>query len=144
MILRLGSLIALCLVLAACSVEAQPISFGKDQCHFCQMTIVDKQHAAQAVTKKGKQFQYDAIECLVNEMLKTKSEPELATILVSDYGESKMTSAAQATYLISDKIKSPMGENLSGFQTREKAEAAQAKHGGDLYTWQTLKERLSQ
>lgn len=30
------------------------------------MTIVDKQHAAQVVTKKGKAYSFDAIECMVH------------------------------------------------------------------------------
>ena len=29
------------------------------------MTIVDRQHAAEAVTSKGKVFKFDAIECMV-------------------------------------------------------------------------------
>lgn len=137
------ALVTLGLTLLACTVEAQPIEFGKDQCHFCQMTIVDRQHASQVVTKKGKQLHYDSIECLVNELLKAKTEPELAIILVSDYGQSKMTSATGATYLISEKIKSPMGANLSAFQNREKAVAAQKESGGEIYTWDSLKERFS-
>lgn len=144
MILRFASLIALCLALAACSVEAQSINYGSDQCHFCQMTIVDRQHAAQAVSKKGKQYKYDAIECLVNDILKNRSESDIATLMVSDYGQGRMTPARDATYLISKKIKSPMGADLSGFASRERAEATRTEHGGELYSWQTLKERFSQ
>lgn len=131
------------LTLLGCAVEVQPIDFGKAQCHFCQMTIVDRQHASQGVTKKGKQFQYDSIECLVKELLKNGTESDFAILLVSDYGQSKMVSAATATYLISDKIKSPMGENLSAFEAKDKAEATRKEHGGSTYTWDGLKQRFS-
>jgi len=102
------------------------------------MTIVDQQHAAQYVTKKGKQFKFDAIECMVNEL----SEKEIETIgilLVSDYKEpGQMTSALDATYLISEEIKSPMGANLSAFESAQIANTTKDENGGDLYTWVQL------
>ncbi|NLP57679.1 nitrous oxide reductase accessory protein NosL [Lutibacter sp. B1] len=135
--------IIILLLTISCKVEPQPIEFGKDQCSFCVMNIVDKTHAAQYVTKKGKQFKFDAIECLVND-LSEKNEDELAIILVSDYGNpGNMIEAKTATYLISIEIKSPMGANLSALSTLEKAKELQQKHTGELYTWETLKERLS-
>jgi len=36
-----------------CKVEPEPINYGKDQCHFCKMNIVDKQHAAQSSTQQA-------------------------------------------------------------------------------------------
>ena len=49
-----------------------------------------------------------------------------------------MTPAKEATYLISKEIKSPMGANLSGFASKEKALISQRDNGGDIYTWQEL------
>lgn len=129
--------------LSGCTIEAQPIDFGNDQCHFCRMTVVDRLHASQTVTKKGKQFSYDAIECLVKEILKEDFEDGFAIMLVADYNEGKMVPATEATYLISEEIQSPMGENLSAFETKESAEAAQKEHGGELYSWESLKTQLS-
>lgn len=131
-------LMGLALLLVSCSVEARPISFGDDQCDFCRMTIVDRQHAAQTVTRKGKQSCFDSIECMVNNTLKNGSEKELSIILVGDYGQSTMIPATTASYLITDKIKSPMGANLSAFATAEKALAAQKEYGGEIYTWNQL------
>jgi len=127
----------------SCKVAPETIDYGKDQCSFCVMNIVDKTHAAQYVTKKGKQFKFDAIECLVND-LGEKNENDLAIILVADYGNpGEMIYAKTATYLISPEIKSPMGANLSAVSTLEKATELQQKHSGEIYTWKTLKERLS-
>ena len=53
------------MLLISCKIEPQAIEYGKDQCSFCVMNIVDKTHSAQYVTKKGKQFKFDAIECMV-------------------------------------------------------------------------------
>ena len=57
---RLSLLIILCSFFS-CSKTPQPINYGTDMCHFCQMTIVTKTHAAQMVTTKGKQYKFDAI-----------------------------------------------------------------------------------
>ena len=60
--------ILLSFFMVSCKIEPQPIEYGKDQCNFCVMNIVDQNHSAQYVTKKGKQFKFDAIECMVNEV----------------------------------------------------------------------------
>ncbi len=59
-IIHLG-LLACCLSLlsTSCRIEADPISYGHDQCNFCKMNIVDKAHSAQYVSDKGKQFKYE-------------------------------------------------------------------------------------
>lgn len=127
----------LCLFFS-CDIEPDQINYGTDACSFCKMTIVDQQHAAQYVTKKGKQFKFDAIECMVNDIADNGSE-DIGIFLVSDYGEpGTMTQAKEATYMICKEIKSPMGANLSGFHSMDHALATQAEKGGDLYTWSEL------
>jgi len=135
-------ILLLMIVFSSCNIEPQAIVYGKDQCHFCKMNIVDSQHAAQYVTKKGKQFKFDAIECMVNQVEKT-GQDDLSKLLVSDYGASEMTDALSATYLISKGIKSPMGAYLSGFSSIEKATAAHEEHGGKIYSWSELKIQLA-
>jgi len=135
--------VVILLISISCKVEPAAIEFGKDQCSFCVMNIVDKTHAAQYVTAKGKQFKFDAIECMVND-LSEKKDLELAFLLVSDYGNpGQMTDAKAATFLISPEIKSPMGANLSAFSSKNNAEELLQKHGGKNYTWETLKQKLS-
>jgi len=126
---------ALLCLLFSCDVAPEQINYGNDACHFCKMTIVDQQHAAQYVTKKGKQFKFDAIECMVNELSEKEIE-KIAIFLVSDYNKpGQMTSALDATYLISKEIKSPMGANLSGFESVQIANNTKDESGGELYTW---------
>lgn len=135
--------LALLLLTISCSVAPEAIAYGKDQCSFCVMNIVDKTHSAQYVTKKGKQFKFDAIECLVNDLNK-QNEEEMAFILVADFqNPGVMIDAQTASYLISPAIKSPMGVNLSALSSKEKAEALEQNHPGEIYTWETLKTRLS-
>lgn len=127
----------------SCKVEPEAIEYGKDQCSFCKMNIVDQTHSAQLVTAKGKQFKFDAIECMVN-YLDQNSEEKIGLLLVSDYGNpGEMIEAEKATYLITPAIKSPMGANLSGFSAKNRAEEFQQKHTGEIYAWETLKQKLS-
>lgn len=129
----------------SCKVEPKKISYGKDHCLHCDMTVVDKSHVAQYVTKKGKAYMFDAVECLVHKISKENNEDQMAFILVADYeNPGNLVDAKTATYLISEKIKSPMGANLSAFHSIETAKKVQSMHSGKLYTWSELKVKLSE
>ncbi len=131
------------LLLLSCIIEPEKINFGSDACHFCKMTIVDKQHAAQYVTSKGKQYKFDAIECMLNEFSE-KTTKDIKIILVADFGTPEtMTDARTATYLISEQIKSPMGAFLSGFSDEMKANEFVLGEDDRLFTWSSIKEKYS-
>ncbi|MCB0496134.1 MAG: nitrous oxide reductase accessory protein NosL [Cyclobacteriaceae bacterium] len=126
---------------SSCQVKLEQINYGKDGCHFCKMTIVDNQHAAELVTNKGKVYKYDAIECMVND-LEQKNKGSIALLYVNDYSNpGEFVKAEEATYLISQKIPSPMGAFLSAFSLSENAEKTQAEMTGDLLTWEELLNR---
>ena len=132
----------LLLLCTACEVAPKKIEYGKDACSFCRMTIVDKTHSAEIVTKKGKDYKYDAVECLVNDIAK-KEENSLAFILVANYANpGELIDATQATFLISPAIKSPMGANLSAFTNQQSIDQVLPNIKGKLYTWSTLKDKF--
>ena len=119
--------------LYSCSVSPKKIEYGKDVCVFCDMTIVDKTHAAQYVTKKGRAYKFDAIECLINKMKNIPNE-EFSFVLVTDYlNPTKLIDAYKATYLISSEIKSPMGVNLSAFSSQNSI-----TYKGNQYNWKEI------
>lgn len=130
--------LSLSLLLMGCSIKPDPIAYGTDGCHFCSMTIVDRQHAAEIVTKKGKPFKFDAIECMVNH-LKDIDKASVELFLVNDFQvPGELLDATKATYLISKEIPSPMGEYLSAFSTKEEAEHIETENKGKLYSWNEL------
>lgn len=132
----------LMLLASSCTIGPKPINYGSDGCHFCSMTIVDKQHAAQFVTKKGKVFKFDAAECMMNH-LNEIDETTVSLFLVNDYNTpGELIDATKATYLISKNIPSPMGEYLTAFEIKETAEKAQADNEGELFTWEELGNRF--
>ncbi|MBD0778415.1 nitrous oxide reductase accessory protein NosL [Maribacter sp. ANRC-HE7] len=142
MISRYIFLTVVLLAMVSCEVSPKPINYGSDGCHFCSMTIVDKQHAAEIVTKKGKAFKFDAVECMMNH-LKEVDVTTIELFLVNDFhAPGTLIDAKDATFLISKSIPSPMGEYLSAFYTQEQAELIEAENQGELFTWEALKSRF--
>ncbi len=126
------------LLFISCTVQPQKIEYGKDACHFCRMNIVDQQHAAQLVTKKGKAFKFDATECMINYLKETETE-EIGLILVTDYNNPRdLIDANLATFIISENIPSPMGEFLTAVSTKEEALTLQKAKEGNIFTWDEL------
>ena len=125
-------------LLFSCSIEPSKIEYGKDACHYCKMTIVEETHAAEIVTKKGKPYKYDAIECLLNDF-ENREEKDIALFLVTDYETpKKLIDAKTATYLISKNIKSPMGANLTAFTQKENAEKYATNGTDKIFNWEEL------
>ncbi|MCG9971919.1 nitrous oxide reductase accessory protein NosL [Christiangramia crocea] len=124
--------------LISCEIGPEPINYGEDGCEYCKMTIVDKQHASELVTSKGKIYKFDAIECMIN-FRKEHKDIQYAMYLVSDFSKpGELIDATMATFLISEKISSPMGANLSAFYTETAANEIQASYGGDIYNWHEI------
>ncbi len=122
----------------SCTVKPEPINYGEDGCHFCKMTIVDKLHAAEVVTNKGKIYKFDATECMIN----FTDEFDTSTIklyLSNNYTEPEaLIDATKATFLISKNVPSPMGAFLSAFKNKEDAVKVQTEKGGEIYNWEEL------
>lgn len=134
------------LMLTACKPEPRPIAFGHDACHFCKMTVVDRQHGSEAVTDKGRIYTFDAIECMVHYVGKLEEgEKGFAHLLVNDYEKpAALIPAQESYYLISRNIPSPMGEFLTAFSSESAAEAMQKAKGGQLYDWQGIMAHLNE
>ncbi len=139
--LKFKSIYTVCLLfilLVSCSVKPKPIQYGTDVCHFCTMTIVDKVHAAQVVTKKGKVYSFDAIECMINYLHKMNDE-DIALFLTNELDQpEELIDAKSATYIRCEAIPSPMGEYLSAFGDQKSAQKILEKEEGKMYNWEEL------
>ena len=131
-------MVILGLGMLSCEIKPRPIAYGSEACHYCKMTIVDRQHAAQLVTDKGKIFNFDAVECLINYSPQLE-EADIALKLCNHFTEpGELIPAEEAYYLISEGIPSPMGAFLTAFQTDDLAKNALREHGGEVFTWNEL------
>lgn len=129
-------------LLWSCNISPKPIEYGQDACHFCKMTIVDKIHAAEVVTNKGKVYKFDATECMINFMDEFDTST-IALYLSNNFtNPEELIDATQATFLISKNVPSPMGAFLSAFKNKEDALKLQAEKDGEIYNWESLLEKF--
>ena len=133
----------LCSILISCSIEPSKIEYGTDGCHYCKMTIVERTHAAQIVTNKGKDYKYDAIECLLHD-IESRDLNEISLFLVTDYLKpSSLIDAKTATFLVSEAIQSPMGANLTAFSTKENAKSYAKNADDKIFNWKEIQQYFS-
>lgn len=135
-------LIALLMLLSlwSCSVEPTPLVYGKDACHTCKMTLMDKKFGAEVVTTKGKVYKFDDVNCMVG-FLNSGSieEREVAYRMIIDFSNpEKMIDAKDAFYLKSDKIRSPMASEVAAFSTKNALEVSNKEWQGIVLSWGEL------
>ncbi|WP_020570821.1 hypothetical protein [Neolewinella persica] len=92
----------------------EPIVYGKDQCAFCRMAIVDVNFGAELVTKKGRVMKYDAAECMANQL--SKEAIDFQQLYAVPYDQpATLWPVDSLSFVIDDAFRSPMGANLVAF-----------------------------
>ncbi|MGB9873912.1 MAG: nitrous oxide reductase accessory protein NosL [Hydrogenobacter sp.] len=130
------------LFLFSCAPEKpQPIKLGEDVCEYCKMVIADKRFAAEVITKKGKIYKFDAIECMVGYYNENEENIKKAYV-VNFNAPDEFLPADEAYYVRSPQIRSPMGMNISAYRSREDAQKAIMGKQGEILEWQTLRELI--
>jgi len=114
---------------------------GQPTCDFCEMLITEKAFGGRLTTTRGKTLVFDATECMAAFSLYKMKPPEIGELQsVNHERPSDSIDAKRAAYLQSDKRLSPMGLNLSAYASRDEAERARSKVGGEVLSWdQVLK-----
>ena len=127
----------------SCQPTPRAINFGTDMCAYCKMSVVDGKFASQLVSKKGKIFVFDAIECMVPFLNETKNTEYTYQLVCAFDDPGEMMNAETLTYIISENIPSPMGKNLSAYSKLSIAEEMISTKGGELYNWEELNLKLT-
>ncbi len=138
---RLGILLTLLLLLlAACAPKGPvPINYGQDVCAFCKMIIADPRYGAELVTKKGKVYKFDSVECMVAFMIYDVGPENVARAYVTDFAHpGKLIPAEKAYYLQSVGLRSPMSLGITAFASKKDLEAFKAKYDGLELLWKDL------
>lgn len=139
--------ILICLLavsLLSCNVKPEPLTMGKDACYTCKMTLMDNKFGAEIVTKKGKIYKFDDLNCMIN-FNKSGYEPEenIAHRLVVDFMQTdKLIDATKALYCKSAKINSPMGSQTAAFEKKTDLEKFNSEWQGIILTWNELAAQL--
>lgn len=140
-LLTLTLLVILCY---GCNMGPKEINYGEDHCHYCSMTIVDRQFGAQLVTKKGRSYKYDAAECMIQSLSEMETET-ISHFLVTDYmNPENLIDAQSAVFIVSPNIPSPMRANLSALSSKESAVTLKDDKDGDLFSWEEIQKYIKE
>ena len=134
-------------LLASCgNVDGPPtIEFGKAECAFCRMNVVDEQFASALVTKGGRTYSFDSPECMVQHVADgTIAEDQVRSWWVCDHAHpGDLVDATGALYLRSTTLRSPMNGNVAAFSNSTDRGAAASQHPGDLLDWPAARSALT-
>ncbi|MCU0357058.1 MAG: nitrous oxide reductase accessory protein NosL [Cyclobacteriaceae bacterium] len=124
----------------ACRVEPEPIVYGTDNCHVCKMTMMDKRFGAEVVTRKGKVYKFDDVNCMMDFLHSGfLQEQEIKYRLVADYAQpDKLVPADEAFYIKSAEIRSPMASQVAAFGSEEAYKNFKKEANGIYLTWGEL------
>ncbi len=127
-----------CLFIIACKPQVSDINYHQDECVFCRMKISDPNFGAELVTSKGKVYKFDSAECMFRQFLNDQ-QVEYAYVMVTDYtNPHTLIEAQKATFLVSENLPSPMGGNLSSYESRDTASKMQQEKAGKLYDFEEI------
>lgn len=136
--------ILLTMLITSCSAQPEPFQYGKDDCHFCKMGIVDPKYGGEVVTKKGKVYKFDDIICMArflkDEGVKEKDISQ--KVIINFEKENDFLDVSKTTFWISPELRSPMGSNAAAFSSRNAAEKAKAGKEGQLMSWDEIYNKI--
>ena len=125
---------------SGCNPGPEPIRYGRDNCHFCKMTISDNRFGAEVLTKKMKVYKFDDTHCLTAFLKEGQvASEQVKGIYVTNFGEPhELLDVNKAHFLKSETLKSPMGGNVAAFTNEEALKAVGTQHQGKVLTWNEL------
>ncbi len=137
---RLAWILLVVLLLAGCRPKGPvPIDYGQDICAFCKMIIADPRYGAELITKKGKVYKFDSVECMVAYMIYDLKPDEVGAVYVTDFAHPrKLIPAESAYYLQSVGLRSPMSLGITAFASKTDLEAFKERFDGLELLWKDL------
>lgn len=122
--------------LASCiSTESQPIKINSDRCDYCEMTISDGRFGAELITKKGRAYKFDDLQCMLGYEDENK-DVEIHSFFVNDYkAKNVLIDATTAFFVKDEELKSPMGGNIAAFNTEDAASDYAKKIETKVLSW---------
>jgi copper chaperone NosL len=135
-------LFAISVALVGCSkkIEQGPpvVHFGEDVCAACGMILSDERFAGAIVihdeTGERQSYLYDDIGGMASDVT-ARSTGSGNEFFVHDYLSREWIDAAQAFFVRTDALSTPMAWGIAAFRSRSDAQKMIDEIGGDLLTW---------
>jgi len=133
--------------LLASSCAAAPsgppaIRYGASACAECRMIVNEARFAVTAKTATGDPAAFDSTECLVRYL--QRGGPPLAQIWVHDYDAERWLAAAEAWYVASPELATPMGQGLVATASADAASRLARATRGRVLRFAQLAESVNQ
>ena len=120
------------LFLQSCKGGPEALNYGKDACFGCKMTLTDQRFGAEIVTKKGRVYKFDDLNCLADFLKKGNIAPENIdqTLAVDFLNAGKFVAIEKAFFLKNEALKTPMRGDVATFSTAADRESVKKQVGG--------------
>jgi copper chaperone NosL len=129
------------LFLVSCEPTVQAIDYGHDGCSYCRMTIVETFYGSEILTKKGKAYKFDSVECLAAFIIKEEVPAnKIQDLYFTDFENAgKLFPLDEMIFVQAKKLKSPMGLNLSAYRNQKTADDVAMLYFGETLSWDQVK-----
>jgi len=144
--IRIVFVLIIILTITSCGSKPEPINYGHDECEFCRMLVTDNKYGAELVTDKGKIYKFDSIECMIEfSLVKNTLGDTNNKLLITDFDNpDNFIDARNSVYVMNDKFRSPMGLNVTAFNSEEQAQKFISENGGEKISWVEVIELVKQ
>ena len=101
---------------------------------------MDKRFGAEIMTKKGKAYKFDDVNCLV--LFHKEGSVKAADVAgryITDFAhEGVLLEIEKAVFLHSDKLKTPMASQVAAFSIEADLEKIKTQSGGEVLDWKQV------
>jgi len=138
--------LAAAVTLSGCSAPSpREIAFGSEACAQCLMGIEDEGHAAELVTRTGRAWVFDSVECLVAFLQAMEKADDVHSMWVTDFANPPdLIPVGEASFLLSRTLTSPMGLGLTAFARVEDRDGAVHSFGGRAVDWEGVQSLVAE
>lgn len=114
--------------------ELKPAEIATDElCARCRSVIAEKQYAGQFITKDGFVRKFDDISCMVQHAERVKRS-SVAAFYAMDYASQQWVKGEDASFVRSDKFKTPQNGGILAFKDRNQAQALSTQYQAEILT----------
>jgi copper chaperone NosL len=142
--ISVAAALGMSLLVISCSPKTEEFIYGKDNCYFCKMGIVDPKYGGEVVTKKNRVYKFDDVICMArflsSGLLKEKDIAH--KVVVNFEKQNDFIDTDKAVFWSGPELRSPMGGNAAAFNSEEAAQKAKGQKEGQLFHWDDLFKKI--
>jgi copper chaperone NosL len=132
---KIGIVFASFLTLS-CTAKPEPFKTGADHCEACKMTIMDARFGGEVITKKGRVYKFDSMDCLMDYYHAHKSE--VKETWVNDFNEAGHLVKVGDAYFMRANVNGPMGSNIIASKDQAALKSLSLNKNGAAIKWADL------